>query len=106
MNPQDEQNLEQKFQNLEAEINSTPPIPLTKVESDFSLASLFAQFLGWFGGLSGIAKLAVIGFGVVAVLMTLKLFVQLVVSLIGLAFIGGIAYITYKAFLESKPSAG
>lgn len=105
MNSQDEQDLEQRFQQLEAEVQPPPgPAPVVQLDQPSSIDRFLNRVVGWFQNLPKTGKVIAIAVVVILGLTILRLFVQLVVSAIGIALIGGLAYIAYKAFLDHHPS--
>ncbi len=108
MNPQPEEELQRRLEQLEAQINSfsTQPNPqeTQKQTNQTMFAKLnryFERSQIWFQGLSGIKKLAVAGVGILLGLMVLQTVFRLVASVISLALLAGLVYLGYK-FLVSN----
>lgn len=111
MNPQPEEELQRRLEQLEAEINSfsAKPNPQeTQQQTHYPNQTMFSQlnryfqrFQIWFQGLSGMKKLAVGGVGIILGLMVLQTVFKFVTSVISLALLAGLVYLGYK-FLVSN----
>ncbi|MBN3909163.1 MAG: hypothetical protein HWQ35_22185 [Nostoc sp. NMS1] len=109
MNPQPEEDLQRRLDQLEAEINSPPgvvPQPQRQKQipqSVFANLSLqLERFKIWFNGLSGTKKLIVSGVTVLVGLAMLQTVFKLVASVITLALLAGLVYVGYKFFVSSS----
>lgn len=110
MNPQPEEDLQQRLRKLEAEINSssgkTPQSQRIEQPSQSGFPSTNPQlqrFLGWFNTLSGTGKLVFVSVGVLLSFAVLQAVFRLVASAISLAFLAGLVYFGYK-FILSRAS--
>jgi hypothetical protein len=111
MNPQPEEELQRRLEQLEAEISSfstQPNSQETQKQTYYPNQTMFAKlnrnfqrFQIWFQGLSGIKKLAVTGVGILLGFMVLQTVFRLVASVISLALLAGLVYLGYK-FLVSN----
>jgi hypothetical protein len=107
MNSQNNQNLEQRLQELEAELQPGPSAPfsvqqgqpLQPLEDAQPALPLYSQLLNWFRGLSGTGQAIAVCVAVVVGLALFKIAVQVVTLLISLAFLGVLLYGGYKLFL-------
>ncbi|MES1023987.1 hypothetical protein ABN584_13935 [Gloeocapsa sp. BRSZ] len=111
MNSQPEQELEQRLQQLEAELNS-PTSPPVVVEPQLSASptdrtsvvpAVLYRFVNWFSGLSNIGKLIVVAVGLVIGLAVLRAVLKLVAAVISLAFLAVLLYFVYQ-FLLARTS--
>ncbi|MBE9053003.1 hypothetical protein IQ243_21770 [Nostocales cyanobacterium LEGE 11386] len=109
MNPQPEEDLQRRLQNLEAEINSPPgnvgqpPDQTQKSQFDFfNFKSHLTRSRLWFNNLSGTTKLIVAGVGVVLGLAILQTVVKLVTSVLSLALLAVLVYFGYKFFVSGS----
>lgn len=109
MNSQPEQDLDERFQQLEAELNSpSPPPPAISqpekplqpqtASESFSLPQL-EQFTNWFNSLSGLGKLIVIGIAAMVGLVILRAVLKLVAAVISLAVLAVLLYFAYQFFM-------
>ncbi len=108
MNPQPEEELQRRLEQLEAEISSFSTQPNSQETQKQTNQTMFAKlnrnfqrFQIWFQGLSGIKKLAVTGVGILLGFMVLQTVFRLVASVISLALLAGLVYLGYK-FLVSN----
>lgn len=109
MNPQPEDDLQQRLQKLEAEINSqTVEAGKTKEarqqsQSQFLNFNLyFTRSQIWFKSLSGTGKLVAVGVTVLLGLAVLQAVLKLVTSAISLAVLAGLVYLGYKFFVSGS----
>lgn len=115
MNPQPDQDLERRFQKLEAEINQTPPPPppvpqpkqhiQPQTDSSQTVQSTFNQIINWFNSLSGFGKLLVIGVAALVGFAILRAVLKLVTAVISLALLGVLVYFVYQFFLARSSEA-
>lgn len=111
MNSQPEQELEQRLQQLEAEITSTPSPPVVaqpqQLESPSVQSSVVPKvlyrFVNWFSGLSNVGKLIVVAVGFVVGLAILRAVLKLVAAAISLAVLAVLLYFVYQ-FLLARTS--
>jgi hypothetical protein len=108
MNPQPEEELQRRLQELEAQMNSFSPNPnqretqtQTNQNGFAKLNRHFERSQIWFQSLSGMKKLAVAGVGIFLGLLVLQTVFKLVASVISLALLAGLVYLGYK-FLVSN----
>lgn len=105
MNPQPDQDLERRFQKLEAELNSPPaqvaqPERPVKPQTDsFQSQSQLNRFTNWFNGLSGFGKVIVAGVAVIVGFAILRAVLKLVFAVISLAILVVLVYFGYQFFL-------
>ena len=109
MNPQPEEDLQQRLQRLEAEINSgtvesgKPKEARQKSQSNFfNLKLYFTRSQLWFNSLSGTGKLVAIGVTVLLGLAMLQAVLKLVTSAISLAVLALLVYVGYKFFVSGS----
>lgn len=107
MNPQPEENLQQRLQKLEAEINSqnvdTGNTKETRQQSQPNfLNSYLTRSRLWLKSLSGTGKLVVVGVTVLLGLAVLQAVLKLVTSAISLAVLAGLVYLGYKFFVSGS----
>jgi hypothetical protein len=107
MNPQPEEDLQRRLNQLEAEINSPPggvPQPQEQTpKSVFANLNLqLERFRIWFNSLSGTKKLVVSGVTVLVGLAMLQAVFKLVASVISLALLAVLVYVGYKFFVSSS----
>ncbi|OKH27725.1 hypothetical protein [Chroogloeocystis siderophila] len=111
MNSQPEQELEQRLQQLEAELNSptSPPVvvepqpPASLTDRASVIPRVLYRFVNWFSGLSNIGKLIVVAVGLVIGLAVLRAVLKLVAAVISLAFLAVLLYFVYQ-FLLARTS--
>jgi hypothetical protein len=108
MNPQPEEDLQRRLQQLEAEMNSFSPNlnqQETQKQTNQTMFAKLNRYLErsqiWFQGLSGMKKLAVASVVIVLGLLVLQTVFRLVASVISLALLAGLVYLGYK-FLVSN----
>jgi len=108
MNPQPDQDLESRLQNLEAELNYPPPQPpavsqpqpVQRQTDSFQPVQLQVnRFINWFNGLSGFGKLIVVGVAAIVGLATFRAVLKLVSAVISLAVLAVLLYFAYQFFL-------
>ncbi|MBD2345880.1 hypothetical protein [Anabaena subtropica] len=103
MNPQPDDDLQRRLQQLEAQMNSQPPAP----EKNSPLSWLnwnpnFQKLQLWFKGLSGTKKVVVVGGSVVLGIAIAQMVLKVVVSAISLALLAGLVYLGYKFFVSGN----
>lgn len=112
MNPQSEPDLDERFQQLEAEINSPPSPPLVSQpeasqlqinndQNEQSSQSQIDRFIDWFSSLSGGGKLVVVAIAAMVGLVILRAVLKLVAAVISLAVLAALLYIAYQ-FLRNR----
>ncbi|MGB3695345.1 MAG: hypothetical protein WA865_22370 [Spirulinaceae cyanobacterium] len=113
MNSPERPDLEQRFKELEREVNqtsSTSGNKSTEVESslprhdEFSLEQTFERLQTWFQGLPTIAKVAVAVVAAMIGFSLLNTVLKVVTSLLSLAIMGVVLYLLYKFFLAPRSS--
>ncbi|BAY60305.1 hypothetical protein NIES22_03640 [Calothrix brevissima NIES-22] len=109
MNPQPEEDLQRRLQNLEAQINSSSPQvspPETpKPSFEFSFASLNSQIVrlqNWFNSLTDTKKLVALGVMALLGIAVVQALLKLVASVISLAVLAVLVYVGYKFFVSSN----
>jgi hypothetical protein len=110
MNPQSERDLQQRLEQLEKEVNSTPasvtrPQPATpqliqKTEIAATEPSPLGQFLNWFENLPSLGKLIVVGVGGIFGIAILRAVLNLVASVISLGVLALVLYVGYRFFIS------
>ncbi len=110
MNSQEPPNWERKLQELEAELSKSQTAfnpeerPIT-VNISQLFQMLVYQALHWFNGLAQVGKIVtIVGVGIVA-LAVLQAVVQLVSLLMTLLVLGGLGFVGYKFFQQSKSNS-
>lgn len=110
MNSRPDQELEQKLQQLEAEINSptSPPVvapqqPVSPTDQSSAVPTVLYRFVNWFKGLSKVGKLIVVAVALVVGLAILRIVLRLVAAAISLAFLAVLLYFVYQ-FLSARTS--
>ncbi len=103
MNPQPEDDLERRLQQLEAEIKSQSSAP----DKNSPLSWLtwppnFPKIQLWFNGLSGTNKLIVVGGSVILGVAIAQMVLKVVMSAISLALLAGLVYLGYKFFVSGN----
>ncbi|MEL4897119.1 hypothetical protein [Crocosphaera sp. Alani8] len=103
--PNWEEKLEQKFKDLEAEINrqTTPVRPFNPQEENSN--GTFTRVATWYQGLGTPAKVGVTVVGVVVGLSILNSILKLVTSLIVVGILGVILYGLYRTFIQNKSNS-
>lgn len=112
MNPEPDQDLKRRLQNLEVEINQTPPSspviqPPEKIlqpptNTSKSFQTPLKQITNWFNGLSTFGKLIAIGVTALISFSILQVVLKLVTTAISLAILGVILYLIYQFFLTRR----
>ncbi|MBF2006434.1 hypothetical protein ACF3DV_19015 [Chlorogloeopsis fritschii PCC 9212] len=109
MNPQPEEELQQRLQKLEAEINSSSErISQSHSKQHSSQSGLpsinspLERLLGWFNTLSGTGKLVAVSVGVLLGFAVLQAVLRFVSSAISLALLAGLVYFGYKFIVSSS----
>ncbi|MDJ0509738.1 MAG: hypothetical protein QNJ64_10860 [Crocosphaera sp.] len=99
-----EEKLEQKFQDLEAEVNrqTTPVRPFNPNEETQRILSPVAT---WYQGLHTPAKVGVAIVGFIAGLYILNSILKLVTSVIVVGILGAVLYGLYRALIKDKSSS-
>lgn len=109
MNPQPEEDLQRRLQNLEAEINSksvnssnlSEKTPTSQSDVP-NVKSQFAKLRLWFNNLSGTTKLIVAGVAALLSLGVLQAVLKLVSSVVSLALLAFLVYLGYKFFVSGN----
>ncbi|WP_427159814.1 hypothetical protein ACQFX9_28155 [Aliinostoc sp. HNIBRCY26] len=105
MNPQSEEELKRRLQQLEADLNSAPGESTPKQTTQFSWLNWQQQLERgklWFQSLSGTGKLVFIGVAGLLGLSIVQMVLKLVVSAISLALLAGVVYLGYKFFVSGN----
>ncbi len=109
MNPQPDEDLQRRLQNLEAQINSKsvaggqPPENTQNLQSVFlNFKSRLAKLQVWFQNLNGITKVIVASTGVLVGLAMLQAVMKLVASVISVALLAFLVYLGYKFFISGS----
>jgi len=110
MNSQPDQELEQRLQQLEAEITTptSPPVvaqpqqPVAPTDQS-SVPTVLYRFVNWFKGLSNVGKLIVVAVAFVVGLAILRVVLRIVAAVISLAFLAVLMYFGYR-FLLTRTS--
>ncbi|MDB9373495.1 hypothetical protein [Nodularia sphaerocarpa] len=109
MNPQPEEDLQRRLQNLEAQINfksvdmGQAPENRQKSPSAFlNFKSHVARLQVWFENLNGITKVIVAGVGVLLGFAMLQAVMKLVASVISVALLAFFVYLGYKFFVSGS----
>ncbi|MBD2167158.1 hypothetical protein H6G04_22465 [Calothrix membranacea FACHB-236] len=109
MNPQPDEDLQRRLQNLEAEINSSPrevsQPEKQKQPFEFSFESFNSQLTklqSWFNTLSGTKKIVFLGVTAVVGIVMLQTVLKLVASVISLAVLAVLVYVGYKFFVSNN----
>ena len=113
MNSPENPNLEQRFQELEREVNQTSSSsgsssaevesPLPRHDS-FSLEKTLERLQTWFQALPPVAKVAVAVVGTIAGFSLLNTVLKVVTSLLSIVVMGVVLYLLYKFFLAPGSS--
>ncbi|ACB51746.1 conserved hypothetical protein [Crocosphaera subtropica ATCC 51142] len=103
--PNWEQKLEQKFKDLEAEINNqtTPVRPFNPNEENSN--GILTRVATWYQGLETPAKVGVAVVGVIVGLSILNGILKLVTSLIVVGILGVVLYGLYRALIQNKSNS-
>ena len=106
MNPQPDEDLEHRFQKLEA-INQSPPPHFSQTKQSLKqthasqpVQRSIGRSLNWFNGLSGLGKLLVVGIAALVGFTILQAVLKLVTAVVSLAILGVILYLIYQFFLS------
>lgn len=107
MNPQPDQDLEYRLQQLEAELGSPPNSSATvsqpqKQPPEHQTQTWQLQFdrlVTWFSSLSVFGKLSVLSVTAIVGLTMLQAFLKLVAAAFSLVILSGLLYFGYKFFL-------
>lgn len=107
MNPQPDQDLERRLQQLEAELTPPPQPPIIsqpqkqlQPQPDIQLQVQFNKFITWFNGLPGFGKLIVVGVAAIVGLAIVRVLLKLVSAVISLAFLAVLLYFGYQFFVS------
>lgn len=109
MNPESEQELEQRLQQLEAELSPPSPLagaqpqtsqPTTTTDSQ-SVELQLQRFIGWFNNLPGFAKVVIVGIAIIVSFAILRAVLKLVAALFSLAILAVVLYFAYQ-FLVAR----
>ena len=110
MNPQSEQDLQQRLEQLEREANSAsaevtrsqPATPQIVQETKIAASepSPLGQFFNWFRNLSSVSKLIVISVGAVFGIAILRAVLNLVAAVISLGVLALVLYVGYRFFVS------
>ncbi|EAZ94171.1 hypothetical protein [Crocosphaera chwakensis] len=100
--PNWEEKLEQKFKDLETEINNqtTPVRPFNPNEENSN--GILTRVAAWYQGLETPAKVGVAVVGVIVGLSILNSILKLVTSLIVVGILGIVLYGLYRALIQNK----
>ena len=96
--------LEQKFQDLEAEINRQTT-PVRPFDPSQETPGVFNRLATWYQGLQTPAKVGVAVVGVIAGLSILNGILKLVTSVIVVGILGAVLYGLYRALVKDKSSS-
>lgn len=110
MNPQPEEDLQRRLQNLEAEINSrSGGVSQSSQQTGKPSPSRFSnykvyitRFVTWFQNLTTVKKLIVAVSGFLVGFAILQAVFKLVTAVISLAVLGILVYVGYKFFVSSN----
>lgn len=105
MNPQSEQELQRRLQQLEADINAASPKSSPPETSQFSWLNWQQQLERgklWFQSLSGTGKIVFVGVAGLLALSIVQMVLKLVFSALSLALLAGLVYVGYKFFVSGK----
>jgi len=110
MNPQSEQDLQKRLEQLEREANSAPvevtrpqpATPQTIQETKIAASELspLGQFFNWFSNLSSVGKLIVVSVGAVFGIAILRAVLNLVAAVISLGVLALVLYVGYRLFVS------
>ncbi len=109
MNPQPDQDLERRLQQLEAEVTPPPQPPIVsqpqkplQPQSDNSqpVQVQFNKLITWFNSLPGFGKLIVAGVAAIVGLAIIRALLKLVFAVISLAFLAVLLYFGYQFFVR------
>ncbi|MBW4613941.1 MAG: hypothetical protein KME21_11820 [Desmonostoc vinosum HA7617-LM4] len=109
MNPQPDEDLQRRLQNLEAEIRSSSVVEPQTQEQEQRSQSGFAsfnlqveRFKNMFNSLSTTKKLVVAGVSVLVGFAILQTVLKLVASVLSLALLAVLVYLGYKFFVSNS----
>ncbi|MGI8501907.1 MAG: hypothetical protein ACR2LR_12315 [Hassallia sp.] len=111
MNPQREDDLQHRLQQLEEEMNSSSPkVVVEQSEARKQTSQLnfleakphLDRFKIWFKSLSGTGKIVVGSVSVLLGLAMLQAVFKLVTSVVSLAVLAGLVYLGYKFFVSGS----
>ncbi|MBD2431993.1 MULTISPECIES: hypothetical protein [Fischerella] len=109
MNPQPEEDLQQRLRRLEAEIDSSSGKKTKSQQIEQSSQSGFSsansqlqQLSNWFNTLSGTGKVVVVSVGVLLGFAVVQAVFKFVASAISLALLAGLVYFGYKFIVSSS----
>lgn len=108
MNPESEQELEQRLQQLEAELNPSPSsVPVSQAQTSqpqpttLTVELQLQRFVSWFSNLPSFAKLIIVGIGILVSFAILRAVLKLVAALFSLAILAVVLYFAYQ-FLVAR----
>ncbi len=113
MNPQDNQDLESRLQELERQIDNSPSVlevnqkreeTSQPQKNSQNLERFLVSIQQWFNSLPTPGKLAVIVVGVIIGFSLLNSVLRLVSSLLSVAILGVVLYVLYKIFIARRSS--
>lgn len=109
MNPQPDEDLQQRLRKLEAEIDSSSggktksqQVEQSSVPNFSSVNSQLQQLSNWFNSLSGTGKVVAGSVGVLLGLAVVQAVFKFVASAISLALLAGLVYFGYKFIVSSS----
>lgn len=108
MNPQPDEDLQQRLEKLEAEINSSSAIksqsqpPKQSSQSIPSLNLPIERLSRWFNTLSGTGKVVAVSVGVLLGFAVVQAVLKFVASAISLALLAGLVYLGYKFIVSGN----
>lgn len=109
MNPQPDEDLQQRLEKLEAEINSSSgrkpqsQPPKQSSQSNFPSLNLPIERLSrWFNTLSGTGKVVAVSVGVLLGFAVVQAVLKFVASAISLALLAGLVYLGYKFIVSGN----
>lgn len=109
MNPQPDQDLERRLQQLEAEVTPPPQPPIVsqpqkplqpQPDNPQPLQVQFNKLINWFNSLPGFGKLIVAGVAAIVGLAIIRALLKLVFAVISLAFLAVLLYFGYQFFVR------
>lgn len=108
MNPQPDQDLERRLQQLEAELTpppqppiiSQPQKPLQPPDNFQAVQVQFNKLSNWFNSLPGFGKLIVAGVTAIVGLAIIRALLKLVSAVISLAVLAVLLYFGYQFFVR------
>lgn len=110
MNPQPDQDLERRLQQLEADLTPPPQPPIVSQPQkpsqpqpdNFQLQVQFNKLSNWFNSLPGFGKLIVVGVAVIVGLAIVRALLKLVSAVISLAVLAVLLYFGYQFFVRRR----